>query len=174
VTSKSFYLFRRIILVVAIVFVIFVTYRAAGIVRTSPLPKPVEIPQVASTSETIRVTRVIDGDTIEVEGGRRVRYIGINTPEKSNCFGDVATDKNTSLVNGKTVRLVRDISETDTYGRLLRYVYVGDVFVNDTLVRQGFAEAEPVKPDTLFASQFLQAQNESKQDNRGLWSACRK
>jgi micrococcal nuclease len=179
VTKKSFYIVRRIILILAIIVVIFVTYRAARIVRTPSFQKAVEVPLQATSSETALVTRVIDGDTIEVAGNpaspagrRRVRYIGINTPEMTKCFGSRARDENTSLVNGKIVRLVSDVSDKDTYGRLLRYVYVGDEFVNDTLARQGFAVAEPIKPDTLFAQQFLSAQQEAKRDSRGLWSAC--
>ncbi|MEA2016532.1 MAG: thermonuclease family protein [Actinomycetota bacterium] len=74
--------------------------------------------------------RVIDGDTIELENGDIVRYIGINTPETDEFYGDIATSKNSDLVLNKTLRLEKDVSETDKYGRLLRYVYVGDIFVN--------------------------------------------
>ena len=82
------------------------------------------------------VIRVVDGDTIEIEGGQKVRYIGIDTPETVDpsrpvgCYGKEASDKNKELVEGKIVRLEKDISETDRYGRLLRYIYVGDIFVN--------------------------------------------
>lgn len=182
---------RRIILVAAIILVLWGTYLLTNQTRPG---LPIEITREATSSsnttikineEIVRVTKVVDGDTIEVEGGpaspagrRRVRYIGINTPEianhgtKEECFGAVARDENISLVNGKTVRLVRDVSETDTYGRLLRYVYVGSEFINDTLVRRGFARTEPVRPDTLFAAQFLLAQTEAKRENRGLWADC--
>jgi micrococcal nuclease len=183
VTLKSSH--RRIILVAAIILVLWVTYL---LIKETRSALPIEITREATSSsnttikineEIVRVTHVVDGDTIEVEGGRRVRYIGINTPEianhgtKEECFGAVARDENISLVNGKIVRLVRDVSDTDTYGRLLRYVYVGSEFVNDTLARGGFARAEPVKPDMLFASQFLSAQNEAKRENKGLWQACK-
>ena len=163
---------RRILLIFAIIVVLLFTY---VITRKPSGPiSSVEITQEATSSaEVTRVTHVVDGDTIEVEGGRRVRYIGIDTPEISKCFGDVSKDKNISLVDGKTVRLVSDISDKDTYGRLLRYVYVGDVFVNDTLVRQGFAVTEPVKPDILFAPQLYAAQTEAKQTKRGLWEVCK-
>src|SRR5450759_4658969 len=112
---------RRIILVVAIVLVLWVTY---VFLKESKSSKPVELlNEATSSAEMTRVTYVVDGDTIEVEGGRRIRYIGIDTPELSKCFGDTAKGENSLLVSGKTVRLVRDVSETDTYGRLLRYVY---------------------------------------------------
>jgi micrococcal nuclease len=171
VTKKS--LHRRIILIVAIIAVLLITY-AVNHKRVAP-NRQVEVSQEAtSSSELTRVTYVVDGDTIEVEGGMRVRYIGIDTPEMTKCFGSESKDENIYLVSGKTVRLVSDVSDKDSYGRLLRYVYVGNELVNDLLVRQGFAVAEPVKPDTLFAPQFLSAQNEAKQGNRGLWAACKK
>jgi endonuclease YncB( thermonuclease family) len=93
------------------------------------------------------VTRVIDGDTIDVNINgvvQRVRYIGIDTPEYTSTkeyYGAEATAKNRSLVEGRTVTLVKDVSETDRYDRLLRYVLVGNVFVNYELVRLGFATA---------------------------------
>src|SRR3990172_7201954 len=80
--------------------------------------------------EKVKVTRVIDGDTIELGDGRRVRYIGIDTPETVDprkpveCFGKEAAAKNRELVDGKMVEMEKDASETDKYGRLLRYIYV--------------------------------------------------
>jgi len=128
-----------------------------------------------------RVTRVIDGDTIEVDIDSsiyRVRYIGIDTPETVHpsqpieCFGKEASDKNSELVAGQTVRLEKDISETDKYGRLLRYVWVDDIFVNDYLVRQGYAYATTYPPDVKYAEQFAGAQTEAEENNRGLWAVC--
>ncbi len=139
-----------------------------------------------SVSETFKVTRVIDGDTIEIEGGKMVRYIGMDTPETVDprrpvgCFGKEASDKNKELVEGKQVRLEKDISETDKYDRLLRYVYVGDpstslrtsIFVNDFLVRQGFAKISTYPPDVKYQDQFLEAEREAREKNLGLWSGC--
>jgi len=88
------------------------------------------------------VTKVIDGDTIIVEGGYRVRYIGIDAPEirpRLEAFGMEAWQANRQLVEGKKVRLERDVSETDKYERLLRYVYVNDILVNAEMVRLGLA-----------------------------------
>lgn len=103
------------------------------------------------TGNTYRVIRVIDGDTIDVDiDGRehRVRYIGVNTPERDeSCYSD-ATAANRQLVEGQYVRLVKDTSETDRYDRLLRYVYVGETFVNAQLVRDGWAEVVRYTPDT--------------------------
>ena len=129
-----------------------------------------------------KVIRVIDGDTIEVNiGGSiyKVRYIGIDTPETVHpskpveCFGKEASGKNRELVEGKIVRLEKDVSETDRYERLLRYVWVDDIFVNDYLVRQGYAYAYTYPPDVKYAEQFAQAQREAEENNRGLWAVCR-
>jgi len=126
----------------------------------------------------IKVSRVIDGDTIELIDGRRVRYIGIDTPEMADprknvgCFAKEAAEENKRLVEGKTVRLEKDISEMDKYGRLLRYVYIDDVFINDYLVRQGFARIDTVPPDVAHQQKFFQAESEAREQGRGLWDKC--
>ncbi|MBI1833751.1 MAG: thermonuclease family protein [Candidatus Andersenbacteria bacterium] len=143
--------------------------------QTSPTPTTAAQPVVV---EGVLVKRVIDGDTIELETGQTVRYIGIDTPETVHpsqpvgCFGKEASAKNTALVAGKRVRLEKDISETDRYGRLLRYVYVGDTFVNDSLVRQGYANASSYPPDVKYQDQFRQAEQEARAAKRGLWGSC--
>lgn len=139
------------------------------------IKKPVDKIVLVGTLEGERatVTRVIDGDTIEVEiNGRReeVRYIGINTPESYQPFGAEATAKNQELVAGKEVRLVKDVSERDKYGRLLRYVYVGDLFVNAELVKQGYANASAYPPDVKYSELFKNLEREAREANRGLWA----
>jgi len=125
------------------------------------------------------VTRVIDGDTIEVDiagTSYKVRYIGIDTPElddKQARFCDLAqkaTRLNRQLVEGKTIRLEKDISETDKHGRLLRYVYVDDIFINAELVRQGLAWAKVYEPDTKYQDYLKEMEAEAKQDKIGLWA----
>lgn len=129
-------------------------------------------------NQEAKVIRVIDGDTIEIEGGQRVRYIGIDTPEivdprtTVQCFGKEASAKNRKLVEGKVVQLEKDVSETDKYGRLLRYVYIDQTFVNDYLVRQGYAHASSYPPDIKYQDQFLEAQQNAQAAGRGLWSVC--
>jgi len=81
----------------------------------------------------------------------RVRYIGINTPESNEVCGSEATAANAALVAGQTVTMVKDVSETDRYGRLLRYVYVGEMFVNGELVAGGWADPVEYPPDTAMA-----------------------
>lgn len=112
---------------------------------------PTEVIAPGAQGEQASVTRVIDGDTIDVRlGGQiyRIRYIGVNTPERDETCYTEATAANTALVQGQTVTLVRDVSNTDVHGRLLRYVYVGEAFVNAELVAGGYAEARAYPPDT--------------------------
>ena len=120
-------------------------------------PEPTTASVPAQDGEGAKVLRVIDGDTIDVEinGERqRVRYIGMNTPERNEPCYEEATTANVELVQGKTVMLVKDTSETDQFDRLLRYVYVGDTFVNEELVRKGYAEAVLYRPDDRHYEQF--------------------
>ena len=123
-------------------------------------------------------TRVIDGDTIEVDiTGTiyKVRYIGIDTPEPDDkrpefcALAQEATRYNRQLVEGKTVRLEKDISETDKYGRLLRYVYIDDIFVNAELVRQGLAWAKTYEPDTKYQGILEEAEAEAERNKIGIW-----
>lgn len=164
--------------------------RLAGSVQprtfVEPPKKLVAIPQTSTQAAVLgetqqkqeTVSRVIDGDTIELTNGKKVRYIGIDTPEVVDprkpveCFGREAANQNRTLVEGKTVWLEKDISDIDRWGRLLRYVYVGDVFVNDTLVREGFAKASTYPPDVRFRERFRNAQQEARDQRKGLWAGC--
>lgn len=123
--------------------------------------------------ESYLVSRVIDGDTIELASGERVRYIGVNTPEitkgKNECFGREAFQKNQELVAGQSVRLEKDVSETDQYGRWLRYVWVNDVMINEYLVASGYAQVATYPPDVKYQSVFLAAQQTARENKQGLW-----
>jgi len=124
---------------------------------------------------------VVDGDTIDVQIGRetrRIRYIGIDTPETVvprrpvGCFGREASQRNRELVAERTVGLEKDVSETDHFGRLLRYVWLGDEMVNAVLVREGYAVSSTYPPDVKYQDLFLSLQREAQEADRGLWSAC--
>jgi micrococcal nuclease len=121
------------------------------------------------------VTKVVDGDTIHVTingTDYKVRYIGINAPEdttKKEPMGPEATERDKELVAGKQVVLVKDVSETDKFGRLLRYVFVDNVFVNYELVREGYASATRYPPDTGCQQVLYDAQLLAQQEHRGLW-----
>ena len=122
-----------------------------------------------------KVLRVIDGDTIELENGERVRYIGIDTPETKHpskpveYYGREADSANRSLVEGKGVRLEFDVQERDQYGRLLAYVYVGDIFVNAWLVENGYAQVMTIPPNVRYAERFMELQKKAREEGKGLW-----
>ncbi len=136
--------------------------------------------------EEATVTRVIDGDTIEVVlGGETftVRYIGIDTPETKapntpvEFMGPQAAAANAGLVDGKTVYLERDVSETDQVGRLLRYVWLdrgdkGWLLVNLRLVERGFAQVSTFPPDVKYQELFLEAQRRARKGPVGLWGTA--
>lgn len=127
----------------------------------------------SSPPDTAMITQVIDGDTIVIEGNYHVRYIGIDAPEvhpQSEAFGIESWQANRRLVEGKKVRLERDVSETDKHGRLLRYVYVDSVFVNAELVRQGLARAKAYPPDTKYQDYLEQMEAEAREAGRGMWA----
>lgn len=134
--------------------------------------------KVVMDPESKIVTRVIDGDTIEIEGGQKVRYIGINTPETKDprkeveCFGKEAAGENNKLVMGKRVKLEKDVSDKDKYGRLLRYVYVGELFINLELIKNGYAQIMTYPPDVKYQKDFLTAEKQAREQNLGLWSKC--
>ncbi len=125
------------------------------------------------------VARVVDGDTIELADGERVRYIGMDTPETVDprkpvqCYGHEASAYNKNLVENKQVVLVADQVDKDKYGRLLRYVYLTDgTFVNLTLVEQGYARVLTIPPNDSLTSEFIAAAHEARAAGRGLWTAC--
>lgn len=138
-----------------------------------PTSTPTSLPK-----QLVKLSYVIDGDTIIVDDNKKVRYIGINTPElktqisPDECFARKALDENKKLLANKQIFLEKDVSETDKYRRLLRYVYVGDLFVNDYLIRNGFAKIDTHPPDTKYYYQFKQAEQEARDNNRGLWKEC--
>jgi micrococcal nuclease len=129
-----------------------------------------------------KVVRIVDGDTIIVRiGGRdeRLRYIGMDTPETVKpgspveWMGPEASRANAALVEGRTVELEKDVSETDQYGRLLRYVWIVDgdrwTMVNLELVRRGFAQVETDPPDVRYADRFVAAERAARDAGVGLW-----
>jgi micrococcal nuclease len=118
------------------------------------------------------VANVVDGDTIDVSINGivyRVRYIGMDTPEQGDHYFTESTNTNSAMVAGKQVLLVKDVSEVDRYDRLLRYIFVGETFVNYELVRQGYAQAATYPPDVACSDLFVDAQREAVTAGAGLW-----
>lgn len=142
--------------------------------------------------EVAEVTRVVDGDTIEVvvtgrshgpAAGRagvgevyKVRLIGIDTPESVKpgspveCFGKEASAAAAALLEGEEVTLVKDVEETDAYDRLLRYVYLGEEMVNARLVLNGYASAYTYPPNIRHSELFVDLQRRAREASAGLWA----
>lgn len=119
-----------------------------------------------------KVSKIIDGDTFVLESGQIVRLVGIDAPEKNDCFATESGDELIKLIGGRGVKLVRDVSEVDRYSRLLRYVWIDQLMVNQELVRLGFAKAFPYPPDVKYQDLFSKAEQEAKENQRGLWGSC--
>ncbi len=135
----------------------------------------------AEEQKIFAVTRIIDGDTIEVQTAltkEKVRLLGINTPEMRqehpDCFAKEATARIEELLSDKSVRLEADITQDDKdrYGRLLRYVYTDEDFVNLRLVEGGFAKEYTYQKPYIFQTLFKDAQREAERFQRGLWYSC--
>ncbi len=128
------------------------------------------------------VISVIDGDTIDVliEGGSepvRVRYIGIDTPEPyttsvPECGSESASKRNTQLVASTTILLVSGLQTYDTYNRLLAYVYVGNLFINEVLVAEGWADIMMIPPNTKYQDSFTELRNTARRHGWGMWQGC--
>ncbi len=137
----------------------------------------------------VYVRRVVDGDTIQLETGERVRLIGIDTPEMHESdklywdsqrsgqdihtiqeLGRRAYEFTKKLVEGKRVSLEFDVEKHDKYGRLLAYVYLKDgTFVNAKIVEEGYASLMTIPPNVKYADLFLKLYQEARKNQRGLW-----
>ncbi len=132
--------------------------------------------------ETVRILRVIDGDTVVTHSGDRIRYIGVDTPETRHprrpveCLGAEAKELNRKLVEGKVVILETDVSETDRYGRSLRYVFLPNArgrpafFVNAELAALGLARAKFYPPDVSRKNRIREAERSARLAGKGIWS----
>jgi len=144
---------------------------------TQPAPMIINIPGCSLKNPQFEqglVTKVVDGDTIDVEiDGETfaVRYIGMDAAESGEPFWREARDKNAALVEGVMVALIQDVSPRDSFERLLRYVFLADgTFVNEEMVRTGYARAMAYPPDTACEDQLNQAQQDAQQRGVGIWA----
>ncbi len=130
------------------------------------------------------VREVLDGDTIVLNDGRKVRYLGINAPEHGQPYAPEATNFNRRLVSGLPVRLEFDQVEEDRYHRLLAYVYTKkcevrgagceeQTMVNEQLLAEGWAHIFSMPPNTRYAERFLQVQEKAKSARKGVWKTVR-
>lgn len=128
------------------------------------------------------ITRVVDGDTavVRIDGREeRLRYIGIDTPESVHpgqpveCFGPEAARRNAELVESRKVRLEIGTEPRDRYGRLLAYVRVGRLLVNEELLRGGYATTLSIPPNDRYSDRFYRAEETAERSQTGLWASCR-
>ena len=162
--------YKQLISLLISVLTVLTTYLATELDLEKSIPSP--IPEIQASPTSATVLRIVDGDTVELSTGEIVRYIGMDTPENTGqkeCLGLEAAQRNSELVLNKQVKLLKDKSETDRYGRLLRYVYVDEVLVNEVLVIEGFALARAYPPDTSKQLQLETAELEAQRAEIGLW-----
>ena len=156
--------------------------RSLGILVVALLVAAVALRSWGSAADSYPVVSVVDGDTVNVRMGgsvESVRLIGIDAPEtgapgrSGQCFGPESRAKARELLAGKVVRLEFDESQgrLDRYGRLLAYVWVGDVHVNAWMVRQGYAREFTYSLPYRYQAEFKAAEAEARAAGRGLWAA---
>lgn len=145
--------------------------------QTAHLPTPEASSQSTSTQRhSYRCTRVVDGDTIEVAQLGAVRLIGIDSPEMNydlsvpQPFAREAKRCCERLVDGKDVSLLFDVQKRDKYGRVLAYVFVGDIFVNAELVKAGLATAYHIPPNGRYRTRLKRFERQARGQGRGIWS----
>ena len=153
------------------------TGRGSGDEEPSVVTTRGEAPEATPRKSAIAI-EVVDGDTLDVEldGGEieRVRIIGVNAPEAGECYATEATEELRGLVEGEAVGLVKDRSDRDPYGRLLRYVELDGDDVGAALVREGFSVVRVSAPDDAREATLNRLEREARLDERGLWQpdAC--
>lgn len=147
----------------------------------TPVTEPERLAAGLPEGEDTSVESVVDGDTIVVAGGTRVRLIGVDTPETKDprrpvgCFGREASRFTASLLpRGTPVRLVGDVEQRDRYDRTLAYVYrlPDGLFVNAELLRRGYAEVLTIAPNVAHAAEFTTLAGSARSSGTGMWQAC--
>ena len=170
---------RRTLLVWLLLPLAAIAAAACAAQETAPPPPAASVPLPTGLDTTVE--RVVDGDTLVVAGGHRVRLIGVDTPETKDprrpvqCFGKEAAAFLASLLPpGTGVRLVGDVEQQDQYDRALAYAYrlPDGLFVNAELLRRGYAQVLTVTPNLAHADEFVSLAAEARAASRGLWSAC--
>lgn len=116
------------------------------------------------------VSEVVDGDTFKTRDGKTIRLIGINAPEVGESYYQEAKDELEDLIYRKKIRLERDAGNKDVYGRLLRYVYADDLFINSEMIRLGLARCEEIEPNKKYSKLFSDLENKARKARRYIWS----
>lgn len=135
--------------------------------------------------EKVKVSRVIDGDTVELTDGRTVRYLNMDTPETKKpgtpvqCFGLEASSFNKKLVDGQEIEIKPDKENEDRYGRILRFIFLKgsnsqkiEESLNAKMVNEGYARSMIIKPNTTYQNIFKDLEKEAKNKKLGIWGNC--
>lgn len=120
-------------------------------------------------SESFTIAEVIDGDTVKLENGQAIRLLGINSPEADEHYYKESGDRLAALVLWKNVKLESGPEDKDRYGRLLRYIFIGDTFVNLQMVKEGYATVYILNPDEKYYLEFKEAEKDAKEKKIGVW-----
>ncbi len=126
-------------------------------------------PSVKNASRTVKIIKIVDGDTVITASGEKIRYIGINAPEFGQSFASEAANTNKDMVLGKYVVATFDQQKTDQYGRLLAYIHSNNLFVNEELVTKGLAISQSLSPNTLYQYAIEAAQSKAQKTCKGIW-----
>ena len=124
------------------------------------------------------VSRVIDGDTIELKNGNVIRYLDINTPELNHptngleCYAEEAAELNRKYVEGKQIKLLKSGENQDKYGRYLRYVFIDNMFINGLLVYEGAAFSYSYGAPNILYQTLIQLEASARENENGLWKDC--
>ncbi|MBL7160252.1 MAG: thermonuclease family protein [Candidatus Aenigmarchaeota archaeon] len=156
--------------IVSVLLVLFVVLFSVSTTFTGHFLQEATLDEAPLKGETFLVERVIDGDTLVIEGGERVRLLGIDTPETGQHLFSEATSILKELVEGKLVRLEKDITDRDKYDRLLRYIHINGMFVNTELLKHGMASTLFYEPDIRYQEEFLQAEALAREAGLGVWA----
>ncbi len=120
-------------------------------------------------SGVVEIKYVVDGDTVVLVDDQKIRLLGIDTPERDAFFYDEASKALRDILTAGDVSMRKDISETDRYGRLLRHLYVGDLWVNAYMIEEGYARMVTFPPDVEHVDTFRALQNDARASKKGLW-----
>ena len=128
----------------------------------------------AAETEKVIIKEALDGDTVVLEDGRRVRYLGINTTEWQEPFSLKAKRRNKALANNRKAKLEFDTRKFDSYGRLLAYIYVNNEMVNSKLVKEGLAHVLIIPPNRKYSKLLLELQEKAKGYTNSVFKQCQK
>ncbi|MBU7045586.1 MAG: thermonuclease family protein [Theionarchaea archaeon] len=122
-----------------------------------------------SIEDIISCTAIIDGDTFRLSTGETVRLIGIDAPELSQPGGEESREYLAHLILGRNITLKKGYEDRDKYNRLLRFVYLGNLCINEEMIRQGYAEARYLSPNDPIRGYYIQLEMGAKITKAGLW-----